>query len=114
LALAIEPIALQALDGPPGDTLAGLRPAIEPTVLQALDGRERASQFGYNALSMRPLRQRLEVAKELADDCRNDILYSLVPKDTHIEDCVTARLRTLDNAIRRAGETIRILRMAEA
>jgi hypothetical protein len=48
-------------------------------------------------------KSRLEVAKDLAEDCRSDIEWGLVPKGTHIEDCVTARLRTLDNAIRRAA-----------
>jgi hypothetical protein len=51
-------------------------------------------------------KSRLEVAKELADDCRDDILYGLVPKGTHIGDCVTGRLRMLDNASARKLATI--------
>lgn len=48
-------------------------------------------------------KSRLEVAKDLAEDCRTEIEWGVV-KGMSIEDCVTGRLRTLDNAIRRAGQ----------
>jgi hypothetical protein len=57
---------------------------------------------GAHAQSAESGKSRLEVAKDLAEDCRTEIEWGIIPKQ-HIEDCVTARLRTLDNAIRRFG-----------
>jgi hypothetical protein len=50
-------------------------------------------------------KSRLEVAQDLAKGCIRG-LTQVFPsyEDKDVEDCVTARLRTLDNAIRRAAQ----------